>query len=216
MLLRHFTRLELTLANYFSPSIPAKAAQEITYKGLGTHKAVTELLDYHHFSVESEPFPFGEASFDVVLFCEIIEHLQIDPVAVLREIHRVLRPGGTLILTTPNVSRLENVTKMIAGVNIYDPYSGYGAYGRHNREYNKHELHLLLGYCGFDIEAMFTADVHPNNAAGFFPVEPVIPLLKAREQDLGQYIFVRCRANRPSRSKKPSWLYRSYPDKELE
>ncbi len=36
------------------------------------------------------------------------------------------------------VSRLENVCRMIAGVNIYDPYSGYRPYGRHNRENNKH------------------------------------------------------------------------------
>jgi hypothetical protein len=58
------------------------------------------------------------------------------------------------------VSRLENVAKMIAGANIYDPYSGCRPYGRHNREYNKHELYLLLNYLGFTIDAMFTADVH--------------------------------------------------------
>jgi SAM-dependent methyltransferase len=39
--------------------------------------------------------------FDTVISCETIEHLA-DPVQALRELHRVLRPGGCLLLTTPN------------------------------------------------------------------------------------------------------------------
>lgn len=44
--------------------------------------------------------PLGE-TFDTVISCETIEHLP-DPVAALRELLRVLRPGGLLFLTTPN------------------------------------------------------------------------------------------------------------------
>jgi len=42
-----------------------------------------------------------DALFDTVISCETIEHLP-DPVGALRELHRVLRPGGCLVLTTPN------------------------------------------------------------------------------------------------------------------
>lgn len=41
-------------------------------------------------------------TFDAVLFTEVIEHLTFNPVAFWREIHRVLRPGGVIVLTTPN------------------------------------------------------------------------------------------------------------------
>lgn len=45
--------------------------------------------------------PFSDASFDTILFCDVIEHLQ-RPVEALRELRRLLRPGGIVLLTTPN------------------------------------------------------------------------------------------------------------------
>ncbi len=95
-------------------------------------------------------FRIADASFDVIVFCEVLEHMTNDPMHALREIARVLKPGGLLVLTTPNVARIENVIALLEGRNIYDPYSGYGPYGRHNREYTRDELHRLLAYCGFD------------------------------------------------------------------
>lgn len=40
--------------------------------------------------------------FDLVLFTEIIEHITFNPVAMWREIHRVTKPGGRIVVTTPN------------------------------------------------------------------------------------------------------------------
>jgi 2-polyprenyl-3-methyl-5-hydroxy-6-metoxy-1,4-benzoquinol methylase len=173
-------------------------------------------MEFHHFNIEAAQFPFPDGSFDALLFCEVIEHLQADPVSVLREVKRILKPDGRLILTTPNVARLENVCRIVAGENIYDPYSGYGPYGRHNREYNKHELAELVRYCGFEIEACFSADVHHNPASNFFAVERVADLIRFRSEDLGQYLFMRARNSGPARVKRPQWLYRSYPPGELE
>lgn len=51
----------------------------------------------------NEPLPFGDASFDVVMAIEILEHLE-NPRAFLREIARVLRPGGTAVISTPNLT----------------------------------------------------------------------------------------------------------------
>jgi SAM-dependent methyltransferase len=216
LLLKCFTDLNLTLANFFSDQYPGPTTEVLSFNDPVTGQPDSYPVTYSHFNIERDEFPFRDGQFDLVLCCEIIEHLQVDPVRMLREISRVLKPAGRLILTTPNVSRLENVCRMIAGVNIYDPYSGYGAYGRHNREYNRHELVQLLEYCGFDIEIFFSADVHENQANNFVPVSSVQALVTHRGSDLGQYLFVRAINARAPKLKRPSWLYRSYPLGELE
>lgn len=53
------------------------------------------------------PFPFRDASFDVVLSMEGIEHFE-NQAAFVRECARVLKPGGRLVLTTPNVLHLSS------------------------------------------------------------------------------------------------------------
>lgn len=45
--------------------------------------------------------PFADATFDVVISSEVIEHVPA-PLDAVREMHRVLKPGGLLVLTTPN------------------------------------------------------------------------------------------------------------------
>jgi 2-polyprenyl-3-methyl-5-hydroxy-6-metoxy-1,4-benzoquinol methylase len=64
------------------------------------------VVDY--FDAESDPFPYEAGQFDTVLCCELLEHLQKDPVKMIEEINRVLQPGGVLVLTTqtPLRSRL--------------------------------------------------------------------------------------------------------------
>jgi SAM-dependent methyltransferase len=216
MLLKEFSDLDISLANYFGEQVNGEYHQVVDYQSLNGSEIKSEKFSFQHFNIENDSFPYGSDEFDVVIFAEIIEHLLNDPCSVLREIKRVLKPGGTLILTTPNVARLENITRLISGTNIYDPYSGYGPYGRHNREYNRHELDQLLRFEGFEPTQCFTADVHANNAQSFCSVDKIADLLRFREDDLGQYIFIKATSLQCENStKKPSWLYRSYPDNQL-
>ncbi len=69
----------------------------------------------------TEPFPWPDASFDAVLSVEGIEHLE-NRFAYLREIHRVLKPGGILVLTTTNISAVRSRVRFFAsGFHIRDP-----------------------------------------------------------------------------------------------
>lgn len=58
-------------------------------------------------NLNHEPLPYPDASFDIVTATEVIEHLE-DFRLVVREIHRVLRPGGVCILSTPNILNLNS------------------------------------------------------------------------------------------------------------
>lgn len=215
ILLQKFTNLELELANYLGPNKGAKIHQAVNYVEHGQFKTME--FESHNFNVEEDKFPFADDQFDVVFFCEIIEHLLMDPAGVIKEIKRILKPNAFLILSTPNVSRLDNVARLMLGTNIYDPYSAHGPYGRHNREYTRHDLYLLLSYLGFEISEMFTADVHENYVdAEKIDVRPYAPLLDFRKHDLGQYIFVKAKNVGPAGQKKPTFLYQSYPESEIE
>lgn len=81
------------------------------------------------------PLPFDDASFDCVISFQVIEHIGRDAEFV-REIHRVLRPGGRFIVTTPNAPM--SLTR--------NPW--------HVREYRAEELRRLLAGPFRSVEAL--------------------------------------------------------------
>ncbi len=84
------------------------------------------------------PLPFEDASFDCVITFQVIEHIVHDEEFV-REIWRVLRPGGRLVISTPNAPM--SLTR--------DPW--------HVREYTAAEFSTLLGRHFDDVEALGVA-----------------------------------------------------------
>jgi SAM-dependent methyltransferase len=211
-LLNEYTELELTYANYFGGD-EGTGRQVVTFESDGVTKTIN--CEFDHFNMEESQFPYEDNSFDVVLYCEIIEHLLMNPVHTLREIHRVLKPGGIAIVTTPNVNRLGNVVAQVDGRGIYDPYSGFGPYGRHNREYSITELLQLLRFCGFEHESSFTSDAHAEDHSSHPRYADIASLVSHRPAHLGQYLFVAVRATGQPQMGFPSSLYRSYPDQEI-
>jgi SAM-dependent methyltransferase len=112
----------------------------------------------HGCEVEREPFPLPTASVDAVLFCELFEHLHLNPFHTLKEIFRVLRPGGLLLLTTPNLRRIETLSRLWHGWGSQPPLGRPFhelfpslLYHRHNREYTADELTYYLGLQGKDL-----------------------------------------------------------------
>ena len=67
-----------------------------------------------HWADLDQPLEVPDASFDVVVAGELLEHLR-DPQALVAEIRRVLRPGGTLVASVPNAYRLKGRLRFLFG-----------------------------------------------------------------------------------------------------
>jgi SAM-dependent methyltransferase len=189
----------MSLANYFGEGVFTEAQGTQHVSSAKYNESYDFTFDY--FNAETEAFPYPDGKFDLVLYCEILEHLVSDPTRVLCEIHRILKPGGSLLLTTPNVLNWHNLQSIATGRNIYDLYSGYGIYGRHNREYTPAEVTSLMDDCGFKTTELRLDDLHPYT--GYTRV------LKRLRPQWRDNIFVLAQAVGHPRHRYPDWLYRS-------
>ncbi|MCH7615493.1 MAG: class I SAM-dependent methyltransferase [Nitrospinae bacterium] len=108
--------------------------------------------------LEHEPIPLEDSSVKFIVFTEVLEHLRVAPLKVLRELRRILKPEGRLLLTTPNLLSLRNRISFMTGQAKYDtlemPFDALAAEERighagHFRVFSMAELLHLLQHCGF-------------------------------------------------------------------
>jgi 2-polyprenyl-3-methyl-5-hydroxy-6-metoxy-1,4-benzoquinol methylase len=79
-----------------------------------------------------QPLPWSDGAFDAVFSTEGIEHLE-NHFSFLREVCRILKPGGLLVLTTPNITALRSRVR----------FFGSGFFGRDSRPLNEASRHPL-------------------------------------------------------------------------
>ena len=110
--------------------------------------------------------PFDAGAFDTVLLTEVIEHLP-QPHPLLAELHRVLAPGGALILTCPNLHAFENRLAVLFGTRgaLFPSQMAYNLpadvdYHRdgHKATYSFFTLRRLLLAMGFRVERQIGFD----------------------------------------------------------
>lgn len=130
--------------------------------GLDTHLVSHAPIDITQGSVEDIPFP--SESFDVVFLGELIEHLY-DIHSAMKEIRRVLRKGGILVLTTPNVINFRDRVRSLFGI-LPKHLGGYLYENRflfeHIRLFSKKSLLLFLKQQGFDVLEITSSAININ------------------------------------------------------
>lgn len=105
----------------------------------------------------NEGLPFQNSSFDIIFFCDVIEHLYPWKVLlILNEIKRCLKKEGLLILSTPNLCRFSNIPRFLTGRRINPPLipRKFGETFDHVREFSFKELKDILKGVGFKIEVL--------------------------------------------------------------
>jgi len=86
-------------------------------------------IECHWIDIDSEPLPFPDQHFDIVIFTEVMEHLRF-PQKALEEIRRVLKNSGRLIGSVPNAFRLRNRWRFLWGKPIDKDPSHLRIYSR--------------------------------------------------------------------------------------
>lgn len=153
------------------PLVLTGALQKVGYRVTGIDIAPERFgsaaarlgVDVKKCDVERERLPCETSSFDAVIFNELFEHLRIDLIFTMREVLRVLKPGGVMLLSTPNLRSLDGVMNFVVRSRAYscdgEVFAQYekleklGHMG-HVREYTPHEVTEFLGKVGFDIEKL--------------------------------------------------------------
>lgn len=105
-----------------------------------------------------------DSCYNTILCWETMEHFSFNPVRFLREMLRVLKPGGKVYVTVPNKASFQNIVALLSGrgeaatIDNYYRYENYQSngknafYGFHWREYTVPELTQLFLKAGFRIE----------------------------------------------------------------
>jgi len=187
--------------------------------GTTEHRRVTSAdlqvfeCDIDLFNAEKDIFPYPDGAFSTVLCCELIEHLTEDPMHLMSEINRIVKPGGHLVLTTPNIASLRGISAVLMGYhpgvfNAYiRPRDGGEVEARHNREYTPKEIERLLCNSGFSVTLIETGPFRatPRPEEGW-----VLNLLE--QYDLsrglrGEDIYVVGRKTGAVVERYPDWLY---------
>jgi SAM-dependent methyltransferase len=145
-----------------------------------------------YFTDLSQPLPLGDEAVDLVICQEGIEHMP-SPLSVLEEFNRVLKSGGTLILTTPNNSHLRaRVSRLLVGSELAkrlppSEIDSVWMVGQGGRLYFGHlflleanQLWVLARLAGFDVVEKQPTKVSTSSAILGVFLAPLIALFTLR------------------------------------
>lgn len=125
--------------------------------------------------IEKDKLPFDDNSFDEIILNEVFEHLRLDLIFTMSEILRVLKPGGRLWLSTPNLRSIRGIYNFIfkseswsvVGEGLYAQYMSLRTHGYmgHNREYTSKEVANFITSIGFKVEKIVYRGGYKNTFA---------------------------------------------------
>jgi SAM-dependent methyltransferase len=99
--------------------------------------------------------PYESATFDMVMLHDVLEHLHDPPRDLLNDLVELIKPGGLLLVTVPNVANIrKRIDVMFGRTNLprFDSYYWYpGPWRGHVREYTKGDLRQLAGFVDLEI-----------------------------------------------------------------
>lgn len=193
-----FPDLEIEVTNF-------DESQETVHEFCPEARGKSACFKAYNINLEWDHIPVDNETYDWILCCEVIEHMDIDPMFMMFEVNRIAKKKSHLLLSTPNITSSRNVTKMLKGIEPYffmqyhkdrSPY-------RHNYEYSIHSLMQVVRASGFD-GSSWTEDTFED------PIYTTLEKLKTIGIDIphvGDNIFVLAEKTGPVSDRHPRAIY---------
>ncbi len=166
------------------------------------------------FDAERDRFPYPDEHFSTVICGELIEHLAADPMFLMSEVNRILKPGGHLVITTPNAASLRAISAILQGYHpgFFPAYmqpatDGKEVEARHNREYTPKEIVLLLLDAGFEVTLLETGPFRDLPRPEDHWILHLLERYLLSPDLRGDGIYAAGRKTGPVKQRYPSWLY---------
>ena len=185
----------------------------VDYRTVTSAEGETFACPIDHFDAEKDRFPYPGEHFATVLCGELIEHLFEDPMHLMSEVNRILKPGGHLVLTTPNVAALRGIAAILQGYHpgffhaYIRPADSGEVDARHNREYTPREIHKLLENSGFAVTLLETGEFRDEPHPEFGWVLHLLERYRLEKDLRGDGIYAVGRKTGGVRERYPAWLY---------
>jgi glycosyltransferase involved in cell wall biosynthesis/SAM-dependent methyltransferase len=187
---------------------------EIEQRAVESDTGETFTCEVDLFDAENDRFPYSDEYFDTVLCGELLEHLPSDPMHMMSEVNRILKPGGHLVITTPNICSLRAVSAILQGYHpgffpayirpsIDDTDSG----ARHAREYAPREIAWLFRDSGFEVTLLETGEFREEPHPEHEWVRHLLERYRLSADLRGDGLYAVGMKRRPVRERYPSWLY---------
>ena len=155
-------RLEFDLADITPTSLNEEVIRFVGKEPLPTQEYVPCCLSIGPDLPVAVP---GDRQYDMVTAFEVLEHFRFHPAPFLVFANKALRPGGHLVVSTPNVASWTTVNRLLDGAAPYGT-SQFGGEMCHYKEYTPWEVKRLLETSGFVVRQIRTFDCYPNDPVG--------------------------------------------------
>ena len=114
----------------------------------------------HDFGVEGAALDALAGQFDAVICAGVVEHIPHTPRLLLERLTTLLKPGGVLVMDTPNLAYLYHRLALLEGRSIFAPLAGQYytelPFEGHHREYTVAEVQWMLAAAGHEVLSIDT------------------------------------------------------------
>lgn len=167
-----FTELLLThYSNVFTLGFDLKSDD-------GGHREEIVLATKEHIifnlddSKDTTKWPQRNEKFDLITFCETIEHLHTAPEYTVAFLSTLLKPNGMLLITTPNAATLKNRIKLLFGINPFEKIRLYDKNPGHFREFTLAEMRQLGESLNMKVDKCTRVNFYHSRFLGIFKTLP--------------------------------------------